>query len=575
MRAVGIARVAIGLVQGVVLYVLWWAAHDSGKLLQSPALLAAALLVVAYVPLVGLIGAGSLRLPTLLAWVGVAAAALAGLAIHDVHQQAEGPGSPWPSFALWAFVAVGLFIAHHLIAAADVERRVVASYPRYFEIAWKNGVQIALSALFVGLFWLVLWLGAALFGAIGIGGFATFIAKPIFAIPATTVMTAAAVHLTDVRAGLIRGIRTVVLTLLAWLAPILAGLATAFLLALPFTGLEPLWRTRSAAASLLGAAAALIILVNAAYQDGQPDDQPPAILRWSARLAAILLLPLVGLAAYAVWLRVDQYGLTPERVAGVACVVVGACYAIGYAIAALRLAPWLKALEPTNIATGVISIAVILALFTPLADPVRLSVADQLRRLDAGEVSAADFDYDFLRFRSGRYGRDALAQLVAQGGPAGENAARTKDKSNEWSLPPRPVITADQRRANIMVWPQGRQLPESFLNQDWNRASAAADCLTENKACDAFLADLTGDGREEVLIRSSFYVIQVYRENGGQWAYIGRLPLDNCGETILEPLRKGRFVAVPSPFMDIDVGGIKLRLDTTVATTQRPECTAR
>ncbi len=558
-QIVAIARLVIGLLQGVALYLLWRAAVEPIWVAELRPLFAAVALVIVYVPLIALVGLGSLRLRTFLPWTIVAALVLAGLGVHDAGRAVDARSGPWPSFGLWVSAAAMLFVAHHLIAAADAERRIIAPYPRYFEIAWKNGVQLVLSCAFVGVFWLVLYLGAALFDMIGIRQLHDVIGERWFAFPATTVMAAAAIHLTDVRAGLIRGIRTVVLTLLAWLAPLLAGLAAAFLLALPFTSLEPLWRTGRASALLLGAAATLIVLINAAYQDGQPDRPPPAPLRWSGRLAAILPAALIGLAAYAIWLRVDQHGLTPERVLGIACVLVGACYALGYAAAALRAAPWLKPLESTNVVAGVAAVAVLLALFTPLADPARLSVADQLRRLRNGTVSAAEFDYDFLRFGGGRYGKSALEQLAAQGGAAGERATEAQQRDSRQRRQ-EATITPEIRRANIKVWPDKRSLPDSFLRQDWSKGWPLPSCLTAKAECEAFFGDLTSDGVAEVLLSASG-MISAYQEQEGRWELIGRLEPGNC-PGLAEAMRAGNLAPAPPRFADLDVAGQRLRLET-------------
>jgi hypothetical protein len=45
-------------------------------------------------------------------------------------------------------------------------------------------------------------------------------------------------------------------------------LALGFVLALPFTGLEPLWGTRRATGILIASSAALILLINTAYRSG-------------------------------------------------------------------------------------------------------------------------------------------------------------------------------------------------------------------------------------------------------------------------------------------------------------------
>jgi hypothetical protein len=119
-------------------------------------------------------------------------------------------------------------------------------------------------------------------------------------------------QLTDVRTELVRGTRTLLLLLLSWLLPVMTVLAIGFLLALPFTGLEVLWKTKFAAALLLTVSAALIFLVNAVYHDGR--SIPAVILRYISLLVPAALIPLVAIAAYALTLRVTQYRWTTNRV---------------------------------------------------------------------------------------------------------------------------------------------------------------------------------------------------------------------------------------------------------------------
>src|SRR5690606_3403235 len=142
---------------------------------------------------------------------------------------------------------------------------------------------------FTGVFWIILFLGAALFRVIGLTFLEDLIRHDWFWIPVTCVVFALAVHLTDVRDGLIRGVRLVALMLLSWLLPVMTVLAFGFLAALPFTGLDGLWRTGSATALVLAATGALILLINAAYQDGEAENLPPLSLRWAVRIAAVLL----------------------------------------------------------------------------------------------------------------------------------------------------------------------------------------------------------------------------------------------------------------------------------------------
>src|SRR5262245_33632162 len=349
-------RALVGLAQGITLYLLYRASEIKGWPATEPLAFAALLFVAAFVPVIVVAGLANLRARTLAAWALAATVVCVGLAAYDIFRDPlaiYGPrtGEPRivPTRVLWLYLGLILFIGHALIVAGEAERRSVASYPRYFDVSWKHGVQLVLAAAFVGAFWALLWLSAELFRMIGIRYLSELIVRPLFYAPATTVALAYAIHATDARADLVRGVRTLSLTLLAWLLPMMTAFAVAFLLALPFTGLPPLWNTRYATSTLLAAAAALVFLINAAYQNGRGGETVARVVRYARSAAGLVLVPLVGLAGYGLALRAEQYGWTPERIIAGACIVVAACYAAGYALAALRGNLALKGLEATNV----------------------------------------------------------------------------------------------------------------------------------------------------------------------------------------------------------------------------------
>src|SRR5262249_34246084 len=235
-----------------------------------------------------------------------------------------------------------------------------------------------------------------------------------------------------------------------------------------------LWSTHRATALLLTAAAALVFLINAAYQDGRPEHRAVAVLRYASVLAAVVLLVLIALAAYGVVLRIQQYGLTPERIGAAACVVVAACYSISYVVAVARSGVGLRGLEPTNVVASLVIVAALILLRSPIADPDRIAVMDQVHRLEVGQISPAQFDFAFLRFQAGRYGIEALRGLAEH--PEGTEANDIADRArktlaalnpSDIKSPPRP-FGPEQRAANItVVQPSGATLPDQFLQQDW------------------------------------------------------------------------------------------------------------
>ncbi|MDP1587420.1 MAG: DUF4153 domain-containing protein, partial [Prosthecobacter sp.] len=384
-----------------------------------------------------------------------------------------------------------------------------------------------------------------------------------FAIPVTAMALAVAIHHTDVRHSLVRGIRTLALTLLSWLLPLLVLIVAGFLLSLPFTGLEPLWETNFAAGFVLMIAGALIILINAAYQDGLPDTRAHRTLHWVMTVAAVLPAPLIAIAAYALTLRVQQYGWTAERVYALACMVVGACYGAGYIAAAARPKQRLKTIESTNVFASFLVLGVLLAVFTPIADPVRIAVASQTARLAAGEISAEAFDYKYLRFEGGRYGAAALARMEAgdfkiSGVP--ERAAQATALFERYATEP-----ADLKdlALNVMI-AGGREIPADFLTQDWGVAEKRdmlPACLRHRgEKCEVFLLDLNGDAADEIIVISDSpgWPPAVFLKENQAWSRAGTLPRRLACADLRERLRAGDARVLPARINDLEIGGMRL-----------------
>jgi hypothetical protein len=559
-------RLGVGLVQGLAA----WALIETADRASNAPLFAALVLVTAFAPLPLLAGLGRMRARTLLVWTLVAAAVLAGLAAYDLWREPLDGSAlrKWPSPPLLGFGAAALYIAHHLVEPADRERRLHPSYEARFEDASRHAFQLGLSLAFTGVFWLVLFLGGALFDLIGVKMFGEVLRKSWFASPVTAVAFAAAVQLTDVRPGLIRGIRSVGLTLLAWLLPLMTGLTCAFLVALVFTGVEPLWATRRAAQILLFAAAALIVLTNAAYQDGQGREDLPGVLRAAGRVAALLLVPLTVLAAWATGLRIAQYGLTAERVAAVAVLVVAAVFALGYAHAALAQGRWLRRIEAVNVAGAVAVLAVILALFSPLADPARLAVSDQVARLKAGRTAVDRFDFQYLRFDAGRFGRAALADLARSPDPKIAAAARAMQARKDRSA--RPAEAGRPFAAAIL----SGALPEDFRAQAFTDDEAGGvGCVLGSAPCRLYAQDITGDGAPEVLAYQGS-TLTAFARADGRWRAVGRYEGAGC-DGVEAALKLGPPRLVPAPYSDLEVAGRRLPFSEIWSCPAKPGAPAR
>jgi len=576
MRSVSGYRFALGLLQGGALSLLYLAYEQRSWPATDGEIFAPLLLVALLVPLLVIQSLRSLHLRTLVAWTVIATALIAALGFYDIWRAwpqdwviaSAPPYGAWqphllPSVRFVVALLAILFIAHALIVSADADGRPVANYAIYFDVAWEQGIQLALTGIFVGVFWALMWLGAAMFELLKLDFLSQLFRHHWFWIPATTLAAAIGIHVTDARVGLVRGTRVLALSLLALLLPLMTVLLIGFLAALAVTGLEPLWSTRHGAALLLFADAVVLVLINAAYQDGTRDRHVPSLLRFFGRGAAILPVPLVALAAYALALRIVQYGWTADRVLATAAVVVMACHAIGYAGAAFAH-PWLRPIERWNVYGALVTLAVLLALFSPLADPARISVDDQMARVANGTIPPDKLDLAYLRWEAGRYGKAALETIAARPGgrdaPVQTRAKQLLDTKNRYELPE----AAHPLASNLVVHTPDGKLPDSFLAQDWHAASNPGYVpfclrLASNAKCDVFIRDLKGDGTPQIIIVDSATIVGFDRDATGYWRASATW-VAHCQDAITA-LHNGQLAApAPPPWPDLEVAGEHLHL---------------
>jgi hypothetical protein len=580
-RPLFLTRLAIGLTQGVALYVLYNAVDAKIWPATSGLIFGPLLLFWLYPPLLLGLSVGQMPWPRAAAWATACGVLIAALGFYDI-ASAWPQNDPliFPSPELFFFGAAGLLIAHALVTGSQLDHRLRANYSTHFDVAWKMALQLALSGLFVGVFWLLLWLGAGLFGLIQLSFFEKLLGHAWFFIPAVALSTACALHLTDMRPAMVRGARTLLLNLMSWLLPLITLIVTGFIASLPFTGLTSLWRFGHASALLLAAESCLIILINAAYQDGGAEHAPPWFLRLSGRLAACLPAPLVAIAAYALFLRVHQHGWTAERITVAATIIVAASYAAGYVGAAFSRGKWLHRIEAWNFKIAILTLTVLLALFTPIAKPSRLAVASQMARLESGKVAPQDFDFAYLRWEGGRYGHAALLKLSMSKDAQLREAALTNLKQNERFAYGSPVDPGPSRNwlASIAVYPAGHALPQSFVKTDWNRKLLAwRNCGAYNgPACEAFLLDLDGDGKDEVLLYSYRSIdLPIFRQSEtGVWNEEGHLHIPPNCEAILDALRKGNYklASVIHPWRKIQAAGAEVQVSVEDLENSESKC---
>ncbi|TCP41326.1 DUF4153 domain-containing protein [Rhodovulum marinum] len=404
-------------------------------------------------------------------------------------------GHPWPGFALLLVLALPF-----LVAGLGQGTRMT-DYAVLFGQSWMIVVRLAAAWLFVGLVWGVLFLSNALLELVGIDLIERLIDRP----EVPYLLTGAVLGLALAVVGELSDFVSpdLVLRLLRLLLPVVLVVNAVFLAALPFRGLSNLFGEFSAAATLLAMAFGAATLVSTGLDAAEDRRVPGGLTCWCCRLMALILPALAGLAGFAIWMRVQQYGLTPDRIVAGALAALALGYGLAYAAAVLRGRGWGDRIRRANVAMALVAMAVIVAFFTPLMNPQRLSVANQLARFESGRIDAQALDLWAIGRDWGRAGQAGLARLAALDDPglaprlAALDGAATRYAFERAGETDDAARLAADLAARLPVRPRGATLPEGLLAslRLWELQQIGRACTYRtaggNPGCVAVLADFS------------------------------------------------------------------------------------
>lgn len=443
--------------------------------------------------------------------------------------------SGWSAGTEWRMVAAGLVIAiaAPLFQAARDAGRLDLSPTPIQSHAWTNVILWAAAWAFTGLSFLLAHLLAELFLLIGIDLLRDALRKDWFAAAILGAALGGAIGLLRNRDAILGQLQRVVVTILSVLAPVLAAGLVLFVAALPFTGLGPLWETtRATTPILLLVIGGAFILANAVLGNAPEEEARAGVLRWSALALAIVMAPLAIVAAVSTWLRIDQYGFSPDRLWALVFVGIVLAISLTYLWTALRPA-FAARIRPANVRLALALCGVGLLLATPLIDFGALSTRDQLARLQSGRVPADQFDWAALRFDFGPAGRRAIAELQRLGSPDqrryAAEAARTTERYRLAQAVTERRRDAELERA-IRVLPAPAPIPADL------RRALAADLGCRAEGC---VLHWQPGSDQAVAIgftspKSPAHVA-LYRRQGGQWRLFQAAVVDGGGERNDDP----------------------------------------
>lgn len=388
-------------------------------------------------------------------------------------------------------------------------------YPQLFSLAWQNVFTLLLMLVFTGLCWLVLHLGASLFALINLTFLQMLLRERACIYLLTGVMVGLGILLGRTQYSAVKVLQNIVFAMFKGLLPLLSIIAVAFVLSLPFTGVEPLWATRHAAAILLSLQLTLLVFINAVAQTGEQAAPYPKILRYLVQAALCSLPIFAALTLYAIYLRIAQYGLTYDRFYALVLASLLAVHALGYCYAALRPTQhWLPRLGSVNIGVAFVAIVLLLVTNSPLLDPHRLTVQSQLARLQASSAEhPSQGDIFHLRFSSGRAGYVGLQQHYASlptTDPLAIEIAEVLAKTqryqaylNDDQLAAQAVTDIEQLKQHITLAQQVTDVDDSWWQALLAQELGMLNCLQPKADCVLLQQDLDNDTQTELLLCDS------------------------------------------------------------------------
>ena len=343
----------------------------------------------------------------------------------------------------------------------------------FFQLC-RNLFLLFQAAIVIAVFWGLLVTAGLLFYIVGLDKIPYLVFNPITAVPLTSIIIAISISVAIKHPG-IDSLGRWILSVLAWLLPFFSILSVIFLACLPYSGLKTLWSTGQASTLMLLLQFGTIILANACWLDGVKSAFRTKSIDILAQVSLLCLPIYTGLCLYSVGLRVEQYGLSTDRIQAFFLTVITGIVGLGYAGAVL-FRKWPQSIGRVNIVSVIIMTLIIILMNSPLLDPSRLAAYNQAERLQSGQIKPEEFDYTYTRFNLGRYGNKVLEILLEDSNPeikSRVNSAMSVDPAEYLNYVRKgipPVSARQEIITGAKVYPENKRLSDEqikFFVEKW------------------------------------------------------------------------------------------------------------
>lgn len=440
--------------------------------------------------------------------------------------------------------------------------REQARYPHFYRQLWLNALTLLIVFVANGLFWLVLLLWSEMFKLVGIPFFSTlFFDTDWFCYVAFGLITALAVVLARTQSRLVTAVQKLLTFIATGLLPLVALLALMFILTLPFTGLEAISQ-RVSAAGLMSTLTLLLLLLMAIVREPQKEALPyPGALRYLIKCSLIVAPIYMLIAGWSLWVRIQQYGWTPERLYGVLVVVVLLVWSFGYLASILRRGRNPLELQgPVILGVSLLALGLLVLLSSPVIDAWRISVNSHMGLYHSGKIKPDQVSL-YMLDHSGKPGRAAL-EALQKDVAFNQDSKRRRDLNSllQGSRDPVKELTATQLVSKVVIAPGSEKPDDAFWTFVKAQGYRITSCAEQN-ACVLVSQDLNADGHpEQVLYAFGDGESLVFGMQKNKWDLlaVARLPEGFNKDKLLQAVANQQLGSAPRIWRDITIDGKRL-----------------
>ncbi len=440
--------------------------------------------------------------------------------------------------------------------------REQARYPHFYRQLWLNALTLLIVFVANGLFWLVLLLWSEMFKLVGIPFFSTlFFDTDWFGYVAFGLITALAVVLARTQSRLVTAVQKLLTFIATGLLPLVALLALMFILTLPFTGLEAISQ-RVSAAGLMSTLTLLLLLLIAIVREPQKEALPyPGAVRYLIKCSLIVAPIYMLIAGWSLWVRIQQYGWTPERVYGVLVVVVLLVWSFGYLASILRRGRNPLELQgPVILGVSLLALGLLVLLSSPVIDAWRISVNSHMGLYHSGKIKPDQVSL-YMLDHSGKPGRAAL-EALQKDVAFNQDSKRRRDLNSllQGRRDPVKELTATQLVSKVVMAPGSQKPDDAFWAFVKTQGYRITSCAEQN-ACVLVSQDLNADGHpEQVLYAFGDGESLVFGMQKNKWDLlaVATLPEGFTKDKLLQAVANQQLGSTPRIWRDITIDGKRL-----------------